>query len=123
MGSYSRKLVNENATIFVGDVSSQKLVKTKMAKSVLDAGWGQFKTMLGYKCANAGVVFEVINESYTTVTCSVCKKRTGPRGLEGLRIRAWLCEECGTFHACRDTNAAINILALGHERLAVGIAH
>ncbi|MDQ8935217.1 zinc ribbon domain-containing protein, partial [Acinetobacter rudis] len=38
----------------------------------------------------------------------------------GLGIRAWQCMECGTFHD-RDINSALNILALGHKRLAVGI--
>ncbi len=75
--------------------------------------------MLEYKCAHAGVVFEVINEAYTTVTCSVCKKRTGLKGQEDLRIREWRCVECGITHD-RDINAATNILALGHERLAEG---
>jgi IS605 OrfB family transposase len=116
---YSRKLVNENAAIFVGNVSSTWLAKTKMAKSVLDAGWGQLRTMLEYKCAMAGLVFEVIDEAYSTVTCSDCKKRTGPSGQEGLRIREWTCCECGAAHD-RDVNAARNILALGHERLAGG---
>jgi len=124
---YSRKLVNENAAIFVGNVSSKKLVKTKMAKSVLDAGWSELKRMLEYKCDHAGIHFEEVNESYTSVTCSCCNKRTGPSGLEGLRIREWTCAQCGTMHN-RDVNAAVNIkniglniLALGHERLAAGI--
>ena len=69
---YSRKLVNENAAIFVGNVSSQAMVKTKKAKSALDAGWGLLKTMLEYKCDYAGVVFEVVNEAYSTQTCSSC---------------------------------------------------
>jgi len=117
---YSRKLVNENAAIFVGNVSSLKLVKTKMAKSVLDAGWGQLKTMLEYKCDHAGVVFEEINEAYTTQTCSSCGSRqNSPKGRAGLGIREWTCE-CGVTHD-RDINAAKNILALGHERLAGGI--
>jgi IS605 OrfB family transposase len=116
----SRKLVNQNAAIFVGNVSSSKLIKTKMAKSVLDAGWSMLKTMLEYKSDHAGVVFGEVNEAYTTVTCSVCKNRTGPQGLEGLRIREWTCVECGTLHD-RDINSAKNILALGHERLAGGI--
>ena len=54
---YSRKLVNENAAIFVGNVSSSGLAKTKMAKSVLDAGWASLKTMLEYKSDHAGIVF------------------------------------------------------------------
>ena len=116
---YSRKLVDNNAAIFVGNVSSLGLVKTKMAKSVLDAGWGSLKTMLEYKCAHAGVVFEVINEAYTTQTCSCCGciPDSSPKGRTGLRIREWACTRCGTTHD-RDVNASKNILALGLERLA-----
>lgn len=114
---YSRKLVDENAAIFVGNVSSLGLAKTNMAKSVLDASWGQLRTMLEYKCHQAGVVFEVVDEAYSTVTCSVCKKRTGPKGQEGLRIREWVCCECGTAHD-RDVNSAKLILAIGLDRLA-----
>ncbi len=116
---YSRKLVDSNTAIFVGNVSSLSLVKTKMAKSVLDAGWGSLKTMLEYKCDHASVVFEVINESYSTQTCSCCGciSDSSPKGRTGLRIREWTCSECGAGHD-RDINAAKNILALGLERLA-----
>ena len=120
---FSTKLVRENAAIFVGDVASSKLVKTKMAKSTLDAGWSMFKTMLEYKSHQAGIVFEVVNESYSTQTCSCCGTipASSPKGRAGLRIREWTCSECGTAHD-RDTNAAKNILAAGHRRLAAGIA-
>ena len=118
---YSRKRVNENAAIFVGNLSSLKLAKTKMAKSVLDAGWGTLKTLLEYQCDHAGVVFQEINEAYTTQTCSCCGSRqNSPKGRAGLGIREWTCE-CGITHD-RDINAARNILALGHERLAGGIS-
>jgi putative transposase len=119
---YSRKLVNNNAAIFVGNVNSLGLAKTKMAKSVLDAGWGMLKTMLEYKCDHAGIVFEEVNEAYTTQTCSCCGCISGnsPKGRAGLRIREWTCAECGALHD-RDVNAAKNILAVGHDRLAVGI--
>lgn len=56
--------------IYVGNVKSSSLTKTKMAKSVLDAGWSMLKTMLEYKCDSAGIVFKVVNESYTTQTFS-----------------------------------------------------
>ena len=69
---FSTALVRENAAIFVGDVASSKLVKTKMAKSTLDAGWASLRAMLEYKSHQAGIVFEVVNESYTTQTCSCC---------------------------------------------------
>jgi putative transposase len=119
---YSRKLVNENAAIFVGNVNSKALAKTKMAKSVLDAGWGMLKTMLEYKCEHAGIVFEEINEAYTTQTCSCCGiiPASSPKGRAGLGIREWSCSACGATHD-RDINAAKNILAVGHGRLAVGI--
>lgn len=117
---YSRKLVKENAAIFVGNVNAQAMIKNKrLAKSTLDAGWGLLKTMLSYKCAHAGIVFEEINETYTTVTCSHCRKipDSSPKGRAGLRIRRWTCSECCVTHD-RDVNAARNILALGLQRLA-----
>lgn len=116
----STNLVKQNGAIFVGNVSASGLAKTRMAKSVLDAGWSSFRTMLKYKCDNAGVLFEEVNEAYSTVTCSACGSRSGPGGLKGLRIREWACGDCGAIHD-RDTNAALNILAAGHRRLAVGI--
>jgi putative transposase len=116
---FSTALVQKNAAIFVGDVASAKLVKTKMAKSTLDAGWSMLKTMLEYKSHQAGIVFEEVNESYSTQTCSQCASIEGPKGLKGLGIREWTCG-CGAVHD-RDTNAARNILARGHSRLAAGI--
>ena len=111
--------------LFANDIhkgSMNKLVKTKMAKSVLDAGWGQLRAMLEYKSRWAGVVYMEINENYTTQTCSCCGaiSANSPKGRAGLRIREWTCTGCGALHD-RDVNAAKNILALGHERLAVGI--
>ena len=119
---FSTRLVKQNAAIFVGDVSSAKLVKTKMAKSTLDAGWSMLKTMLEYKSHQAGIVFEVVNESYSTQTCSCCGTipASSPKGRAGLRIREWTCSECAAVHD-RDVNAARNILAAGHCRLTVGI--
>jgi putative transposase len=118
----STRLVKENGAIFVGNVNAAGLAKTNMAKSVLDAGWSTFRTMLRYKCEHAAVWFEEVNESYTTQTCSCCGSipASSPKGRAGLRIREWACSECGSVHD-RDVNAARNILARGHARLAVGI--
>ncbi|MEN8390324.1 transposase [Acinetobacter indicus] len=117
----STQLVKDNALIVVGDLSANKLVKTKMAKSVLDTGFSALKTMLKYKCENAGVMFEEVNERFTTQTCSSCGAITAssPKDRADLRIRVWECE-CGSVNQ-RDLNSAKNILALGHKRLAVGI--
>lgn len=115
----STALVRKHNAIFVGNVNASQLAKTKLAKSVLDASWSAFRDMLKYKSEHAAIWFEEVDEKFTSVTCSCCKKRTGPKGLEGLRIREWQCVECGAVHD-RDINAAQNILALGRERLAEG---
>ncbi|MGB0466190.1 MAG: RNA-guided endonuclease InsQ/TnpB family protein [Pontibacterium sp.] len=119
---FSRQLVSRSGEIYVGNVKSSSLTKTKMAKSVLDAGWAMLKTMLDYKCDHAGIVFKEVNESYTTQTCSSCGclPDSRPKGIAGLGIREWTCSECGVTND-RDVNAARNILAVGHGRLAVGI--
>lgn len=109
---FSRMLVNRYEQIFVGDVSNAKLVKTRMAKSVLDAAWGQLKTQLQYKGQQAGRHVEVVNERYTTRACSGCGALTGPAGLDMLAVRRWVCGECGDSHDL-DVNAARNILTVG----------
>jgi IS605 OrfB family transposase len=119
---FSKKLVEENSFIVVGNVSSTGLAKTKMAKSVLDAGWSMLKTQLDYKSKAMQGEFLEVNEKYTTQPCSFCGviSDSSPRGRAGLGIREWTCAECGTEHD-RDINAAKNILRLGHQTLAVGI--
>lgn len=119
----STKFVKENKAIFVGNVSTKKLVKTKMAKSTLDASWYMFKTMLEYKSNYANVVFKEVNESYSTQTCSACGviPTSSPKGLAGLNKRNWTCSSCGSEHL-RDVNAAKNIRAYGLVRLVEGIS-
>ena len=112
----STSLVREYGAIFVGNVNAAGLAKTRMAKSVLDAGWSAFRTMLQYKCDDAGVWFEEVDEAFSTQTCSCCASRTGPKGVAGLGIREWQCAGCGTVHD-RDINAARNILATGLNKV------
>lgn len=116
----STRLVRENGVIFVGDVSASQLAKTTMAKSVLDAGWSAFRTMLAYKSIARQVRFDVVNERGSTRTCSECGALSGPKGIAECGIRDWVCLECGTHHD-RDVNAAKLILRAGHRTLAGGI--
>lgn len=115
---FSRKIVNTYQNIFIGDVSSSKLAKTRMAKSVLDAGWSMLRTQLQYKGQQAGRRVEVVNEAYTTRACSNCGQLTGPRGLRQLVVRQWTCE-CGVTHD-RDINAAKNIARLRYQPPSAG---
>jgi putative transposase len=109
---FSRRIVDHYETIIVGDVSSRRLVKTRMAKSVLDSGWGMLKQMLRYKGEHAGRAVEVVSERNTTRACSVCGALLGPTGTDKLVVRHWDCSECGAEHD-RDINAARNILFVG----------
>lgn len=61
------------------------------------------------KSIKNGSWYEEVNESFSTVTCSICNAKSGPKGQKGLRIRSWVCTECGAEHN-RDVNAAVNIL-------------
>lgn len=111
---FTTKLVRKHSKIAVGDVSSTKLVKTKMAKSVLDSGWGMLRNQLKYKAIGQSIECVVVNEAYTTQRCSCCQDipDSSPKGRAALGIREWTCSTCGAQHD-RDINAARNILAVG----------
>lgn len=104
----SRMLVEENQFIGLEDLNVRgMLANHHLAKSIGDAGWSAFVTMLGYKGEWYGCRVEKISRwSPSSQTCSVCgaKMEAMP-----LNVRIWQCLMCGTVHD-RDVNAAINIL-------------
>lgn len=111
----STRIARTYQFVAVGDVNSAKLAKTRMAKSVLDAGWSAFRQMLSYKMAMApGAVMVEACERNSTRACSQCGTLSGPSGMKGLGVRSWTCEDCGVLHD-RDTNAALNILRSGRN--------
>ena len=82
-----------------------------LAKSISDAGWAAFLTILAFKAASAGKRVGAVNPAFTSQACSGC----GVVVAKGLSVRWHACPECGTsLH--RDHNAALNILRLGQER-------
>lgn len=108
----------------IGDVSSTKLVKTRFAKSVLDAGWATLRRQLSYKSIRNGGRYVEVSEYLTSQTCSSCGclPPERPRGIAGLGIRTFDCSECGVS-LDRDVNAAKNILSrFSQETLAEGAA-
>lgn len=105
--------------MIVEDLAVAAMLKNRrLARSISDAGWASFTSMLEYKAARYGRTFHRINRfEPTTQNCSTCGARTGPKGQSQLHVRMWACGNCGTHHD-RDLNAATNILAAGRaERL------
>lgn len=117
----SARIVLAHGIIFVGNVSSSKLARTRMAKSVLDAGWSTFRRQLEYKALRHGSQFVEVNEAFTSQTCSACGAlpEGRPKGIAGLEMREWTCGDCGATHD-RDVNAALNIARVGLNALAEG---
>lgn len=121
MHKLSAQLSKEYGLIVIGDVSPSKLSQTRMAKSVLDAGWSDLRAKLLYKSIRNGGSCLEVSEHMSTQTCSSCGARPPerPKGIAGLGIRDWQCGDCGATHD-RDVNAALNILRRGQASLAEG---
>jgi putative transposase len=101
------RLIRENQVVAVEDLCVAGLGRTRLAKSVYDAGWATFVRLLEDKAAQHGRrVVKVGRWEPTSQTCSACGYRDGPKPLG---IRVWACPACGVVHD-RDTNAARNIL-------------
>lgn len=118
----SAKIAKEHGLIVVGDLSPSKIAQTRFAKSSLDVGWSDFKRMLSYKAIMHGGSALEVSERYTSQSCSCCgslSSESRPRGITGLSIRRWICDDCGTEHD-RDVNAAINIVRVGLHTLVAG---
>lgn len=92
--------------------------KSRFAKSYRDAAFGEIKATMTQKTACVGGDVILINRyEPTTQICSQCGFRNLElRGHKGLKIREWICPECGIVHD-RDLNAAQNILRIGKQIL------
>ncbi|MEU7858393.1 transposase [Nonomuraea sp. NPDC049141] len=110
----STRIIRENQAVFVEDLAVKGLARTKLAKSVHDAGWSAFVAMLEYKANLYGRTFAKIGRFFpSSKLCSSCGSVAGQMPLN---VREWACS-CGAVHD-RDVNAAINILTAGRaERL------
>jgi putative transposase len=102
----STALIRENQAVAVEDLAVKGLGRTRLAKSVHDAGWSAFVGMLEYKARLHGREFHRIGRFVpTSQTCSVCGVKDGPKPLH---VREWQCRGCGAW-LDRDANAAVNV--------------
>jgi len=107
----SRRLVAENITIcFLKD--NHRAIAKRFGKSVCDSAHGQLRQQLSYKGLIGGTKLVFPENRNSTRTCSTCGALSGPTGLAGLKVRQWVCTECGTPHD-RDVNSAVNALIAG----------
>ena len=102
----STALIRENQAVAVEDLAVKGLARSRMAKSVHDAGWSAFVHMLEYKARLHGREFRRIGRfEPTSQVCSACGAGDGPKPLH---VRAWQCRACGVW-LDRDVNAAVNV--------------
>jgi putative transposase len=111
------QLVRANDTIYHEDLQTANMLKNHhLAKSISDAGWSQFLSILSHKAAWAGRRVVAVPPAYTSQMCSGC----GVLVQKGLSVRWHTCPDCGTsLH--RDVNAAKNIERAG-QALRGGVA-
>ena len=111
----STAIIRDNQAVYTEDLCVAGLARTRLAKSIHDAGWSAFTGMLEYKAKRYGRYFGKIGRFVpSTGPCSACGVSEGRKPLH---VRQWTCTACGAVHD-RDLNAAKNILALGlRERL------
>ena len=114
----ARRIVNRFGIIAVEKLNVKGMVKNHhLAKSISDAAWSQFRYILTTKAESAGRKMVAVDPAFTTQDCSGC----GYRAKKKLSERWHLCPMCG-LSLDRDTNAAVNINALGQKSLAVATA-
>jgi len=106
----STRIIRENQAVYAEDLCVAGLGRTRLAKSVHDAGWSAFTAMLEYKARRHGRTFGKAGRfEPTSQVCSACGVNDGPKPLS---VREWTCGACGTVHD-RDVNAARNIVTAG----------
>ncbi|MDF2705810.1 MAG: family element transposase accessory protein TnpB [Nonomuraea muscovyensis] len=110
----STQIIRDNQAVYVEDLAVNGLARTRLAKSVHDAGWSAFVGMLEYKAKLYGRTFAKVDRWFpSSKLCSACGTLAEAMPLT---VREWTCP-CGAVHD-RDVNAAVNILAAGRaERL------
>jgi putative transposase len=119
----SRQLVSTYGTICFEDLNIKQMMENKtqvfgnkLNKSIADVAWNQFVQFATYKAESAGRRVVLVDPRNTSKRCSRCNVLV-PKDLS---VRVHNCPHCGLV-LDRDHNAAINILALGLQRISASL--
>ncbi|ABA24812.1 Transposase, IS891/IS1136/IS1341 (plasmid) [Trichormus variabilis ATCC 29413] len=106
----SRKLCDDNQVIVAENLCLKGLARTKLAKSIHDAGFGILLNFVSYKLERERGKFIQVDRFFpSTKLCFCCGYKND---LLNLSIREWICPSCQTTHD-RDENASRNLRAEG----------